>query len=58
MESPCGAHEDMDKAAILLGDALEENLNGLCKRTPEQLVEDRYEKFHQMGGFNVEADAP
>ena len=57
MEPPGGAHEDVDEAASLLGDALDENLIALRKRTPEQLVEDRYEKFRQMGGFYVEAGA-
>jgi acetyl-CoA carboxylase carboxyl transferase subunit alpha len=57
-EPPGGAHEDMDKAASLLGDALERHLNALRTRSPEQLAEDRYQKFRKMGGFYVEAEAP
>ena len=50
-----GAHQDMDKAASLLGDALEQNLSALRTRSPDQLAEDRYDKFRKMGGFFVEA---
>ncbi len=57
-EPPGGAHEDMDEAASLLGDALEQHLNALRTRSPEQLEEDRYKKFRKMGGFFVECEAP
>lgn len=50
-----GAHEDADTAAGLLGDALEQALDDLQARSPEQLVEDRYRKFREMGGFFEEA---
>ena len=46
-----GAHEDWDRAAELLGDALEENLADLSGLTGPELVEDRYRKFRLMGGF-------
>ena len=46
-----GAHEDVDQAAILLGDALERNLEALAAQSAEELVEGRYEKFRSMGSF-------
>ena len=55
-EPPGGAHEDMDQAAQLLGDALEETLAQLRDRSPEELAQDRYDKFRRMGGFFREAD--
>ena len=53
-----GAHEDADAAAGLLGDALERTLDALRGRHPEQLVEERYQKFREMGGFFEEGLAP
>lgn len=50
-EPPGGAHEDADAAAGLLGDALEQALADLQARAPGQLVEERYRKFREMGGF-------
>ncbi len=55
-EPPGGAHEDMDRAAQLFGDALEESLAPLRDQSPEQLAQDRYDKFRKMGGFFREAD--
>lgn len=46
-----GAHEDADAAAEMLGSALDESLKSLRGLSPEQLVEDRYRKFREMGGF-------
>ena len=46
-----GAHEDVDQAAILLGDALERNLEALAAQSADELVEGRYEKFRSMGSF-------
>ena len=46
-----GAHEDVDQAAILLGDALERNLEALAGQSADELVEGRYEKFRSMGSF-------
>ena len=51
-----GAHEDVDKAAALLGDALEEQLESLKGRSAAELEEDRYTKFRKMGGFFVDCD--
>lgn len=46
-----GAHEDVDQAAILLGDALERSLEALAAQSADELVESRYEKFRRMGSF-------
>ncbi|MXY71240.1 MAG: acetyl-CoA carboxylase carboxyltransferase subunit alpha [Acidobacteriia bacterium] len=46
-----GAHEDVDQAAILLGDALERSLEALAAQSADELVEGRYEKFRRMGSF-------
>ena len=46
-----GAHEDVDQAAALLGDALERNLAALATQSADELVEGRYEKFRAMGSF-------
>ena len=46
-----GAHEDVDQAAILLGDALERSLEALAAESADELVEGRYEKFRSMGSF-------
>lgn len=56
-EPPGGAHADADAAAELLGAALDESLKSLRGLSPERLVEDRYQKFRQMGGF-FEAAGP
>ena len=46
-----GAHTDWDKAAELLGDAVEQHLNDLSGLSGPELVEDRYRKFRVMGAF-------
>ena len=46
-----GAHEDVDRAATLLGDALERNLESLAAESADELIEGRYEKFRCMGSF-------
>ena len=46
-----GAHTDWDRAAELLADALEANLNDLTGLSGADLVEDRYRKFRVMGAF-------
>lgn len=46
-----GAHEDLDQAATLLGNALERNLELLAAHSADELVEGRYEKFRSMGSF-------
>jgi len=48
-----GAHRDPAEAAVRVGDALENVLNDLLELTPDQLREDRYEKFRSMGRHEV-----
>jgi acetyl-CoA carboxylase carboxyl transferase subunit alpha len=50
-EPPEGAHEDADGAAELLKDALRKALAELSAMSPQQLIDDRYEKFRRMGNF-------
>ncbi len=54
-EPGAGAHEDYDQAAANLAAALKPTLAGLTSMTPAQLIEDRYDKFRQMGNFFTEA---
>lgn len=49
-----GAHRDHDRAAELLGQALRSNLTELAKMSPDQLRQQRYEKFRAMGVFEGE----
>ncbi|HTU35197.1 MAG TPA: acetyl-CoA carboxylase carboxyltransferase subunit alpha [Candidatus Acidoferrum sp.] len=46
-----GAHLDHSAAARLLDPVLVRVLDELSRRTPKQLVDQRYEKFRQMGQF-------
>ena len=50
-EPPGGAQNDRALAARLLGDALERNLDALCARPGQELVDERYAKFRAIGGF-------
>jgi acetyl-CoA carboxylase carboxyl transferase subunit alpha len=50
-EPPEGAHTDPDGAAAFLRDALRSALDQLGALSPEELVEQRYTKFRQMGNF-------
>lgn len=52
-----GAQNDADAAAEALRNTLRSSLAELAKLTPEQLIDDRYEKFRKMGNFFAEADA-
>lgn len=54
-EPPGGAHEDHDAAAVNLGNVLESALASLDPLSPDELVEDRYQKFRRMGSFFGEA---
>jgi acetyl-CoA carboxylase carboxyl transferase subunit alpha len=49
-----GAHSNPDNAAEALGLVLRETLNELAEISPEQLIEERYEKFRRMGSFFIE----
>lgn len=46
-----GAQADWDLAAKHLGDAVESQLQRLSKLTPQELADQRYEKFRKMGAF-------
>ncbi|MFW5893676.1 MAG: acetyl-CoA carboxylase carboxyltransferase subunit alpha [Verrucomicrobiota bacterium] len=44
-----GAHRDCDNAAILLGDAIEKQLNELSALSGDELLRDRYDRFRGLG---------
>jgi len=46
-----GAHRDHEKAAQILGEALQSNLKRLFKTPINQLLKKRYEKFRRLGNF-------
>lgn len=50
-----GAHRNVDETAKSLKSALLRNLHELSGIPGEELAQDRYEKFRQMGKFTVEA---
>jgi acetyl-CoA carboxylase carboxyl transferase subunit alpha len=52
-----GAHNDADQAAEFLKDPLRVALNDLATPSREELIEQRYQKFRQMGNFFSEGDA-
>jgi len=50
-EPPGGAQEDWDQAATLLRQSLRQILAEVSGMSPQELVEQRYRKFRQMGNF-------
>jgi acetyl-CoA carboxylase carboxyl transferase subunit alpha len=50
-EPPEGAHMDADAAAQFLRSTLKQALDELSALPPERIIEERYDKFRQMGGF-------
>ena len=52
-----GAQNDWDAAAAALKTTLQQALTELAALTPEQLIEDRYNKFRNMGNFFSEGGA-
>jgi acetyl-CoA carboxylase carboxyl transferase subunit alpha len=46
-----GAHHDYHMAATNLSAALEKNVERLCARGADELIEARYEKFRALGSF-------
>ncbi|MEX2263038.1 MAG: acetyl-CoA carboxylase carboxyltransferase subunit alpha [Bryobacteraceae bacterium] len=50
-----GAHEDPDRAAVLLGDALRDALESLARLSTRELMEQRYTKFRSMGAVGSPA---
>jgi acetyl-CoA carboxylase carboxyl transferase subunit alpha len=53
-----GAHSDPTIASLALGETLREALLELAGLSPEQLIEERYEKFRRMGSFFIEPEEP
>src|ERR1035438_25762 len=52
-----GAHTDPDAAAEAVRTTLRSSLAELSGLTPKQLIDDRYDKFRQMGSFFTEPAA-
>ncbi|HEY7392055.1 MAG TPA: acetyl-CoA carboxylase carboxyltransferase subunit alpha [Bryobacteraceae bacterium] len=50
-EPPGGAQEDYDAAAEMLRESLSSHLSKLALLKPQELVEQRYAKFRNMGNF-------
>lgn len=50
-EPPGGAHQDHDDAAKRLDRALYETLTELSRLGPDELREDRYQRFRKLGAF-------
>jgi acetyl-CoA carboxylase carboxyl transferase subunit alpha len=48
-EAPGGAHRDWDQTASNLRTVLRKHLRELSALTPEQVVQDRYDKFRKIG---------
>ncbi len=52
IEEPAGgAHQDTVAAARLIATGLSESLAELLRMTPDELVEDRYQRFRTLGAF-------
>jgi acetyl-CoA carboxylase carboxyl transferase subunit alpha len=52
-EPPGGAHRDHEAAARMLDQALRETLCSLEGMSPEELREDRYQRFRRLGAFSA-----
>lgn len=50
-EPPGGAHQDHDDAARRLDRAIWEQLSRLSRLSPDELREDRYQRFRRLGAF-------
>jgi acetyl-CoA carboxylase carboxyl transferase subunit alpha len=50
-EPPGGAHQDHDHAARLVDRALLEQVTVLSELSPDELREDRYQRFRRLGAF-------
>ena len=46
-----GAHQDPDAAARLVGAAIWASLRELLRLTPDELQNDRYDRFRALGAF-------
>ena len=50
-EPPGGAHQDHDESARLLDRAIYDELSKLNRLSPDELREDRYQRFRRLGAF-------
>ena len=48
-EPPGGAHSDPEAAMTAVGDAIEDELNALCRMSPDILRRQRAERFYEIG---------
>lgn len=55
LEPPGGAHLDTEATVAAVRTTLKQALDELSGLTPEQVIEQRYKKFRQMGNFFSEA---
>jgi len=46
-----GAHRNLQKQALKIGDTIEKSLHELQELTGEELIQNRYDKFRQIGVF-------
>lgn len=51
LEPPGGAHQDHEAAAALLDQAIYEELAPLCALGPDELRDDRYQRFRRLGSY-------
>jgi acetyl-CoA carboxylase carboxyl transferase subunit alpha len=52
VEEPAGgAHQDVASAAAAIDEAIADALRDLMRKTPKELVDDRYERFRSLGAF-------
>ena len=47
-----GAHRNLGKMCIALGDALDRHLTELSRLSPEDLIETRYQRYRKYGAFD------
>jgi acetyl-CoA carboxylase carboxyl transferase subunit alpha len=50
-EPPGGAHQDHDEAATMVDRAIYADLSKLNRLSPDELREDRYQRFRRLGAF-------
>lgn len=48
-----GAHRDLDKQALNVDQVLKQTLDSLSKLTKEELLEKRWEKYKQIGSYEI-----
>jgi acetyl-CoA carboxylase carboxyl transferase subunit alpha len=53
-----GAHHDYQKAATILGDVIERHLATLNAMPPAERLDERYQKFRQMGDVGLVSASP